>query len=53
MSVSSPSGRGTPQPEVQQSTYNFLTIDATPSALDVTAIEVPGGTAIDRFTLTR
>ena len=44
---------GTPQPEVQQSTYNFLTIDATPSALDVTAIVVPGGTAIDRFTLTR
>ena len=43
----------TPQPLVAASVFNFLTIDATSSSLDVTAIEVPGGTAIDRFTLTR
>jgi hypothetical protein len=43
----------TPQPLVAASVFNFLTIDATSSSLDVTALEVPGGTAIDRFTLTR
>ncbi|MEO8476786.1 MAG: metallophosphoesterase [Actinomycetota bacterium] len=42
---------GTPQPAEQDSTYNFLTIDATSASLDVTAIEVPGGTVIDRFTV--
>lgn len=43
----------TPQPLEADSVFNFLTIDATESALDVTAIEVPGGTVIDRFSLSR
>jgi hypothetical protein len=42
---------GTPQPEVQESTFNFLTIDATSSSLDVTAIGVPQGSSIDHFTI--
>ncbi|MGZ8662688.1 MAG: metallophosphoesterase family protein [Actinomycetota bacterium] len=41
----------TPQPVVSASVFNFLRIDATPSSLDVTAVEVPGGGTIDRFTL--
>jgi tartrate-resistant acid phosphatase type 5 len=41
----------TPPPEVGLSTFNFLTIDATPSSLAATAVEVPGGATIDRFTL--
>lgn len=41
----------TPQPVEADSVFNFLTVDATASSLDVTAIEVPGGGEIDRFTL--
>jgi 3',5'-cyclic AMP phosphodiesterase CpdA len=41
----------TPQPVAGESVFNFLRIDATPSALDVTAVKVPGGGTIDRFTL--
>ena len=43
----------TPEPVAGESVFNFLRIDATRSSLDVTAVEVPGGSEIDRFALSR